>query len=311
MGRGQFVRLKLSGSFERAQIDLSFTEPRFMGRNMSAGFDVFHKELDYSDEADYKNRKTGGAVRVGFLVAEDTVFTANYSFTQDEVFEVEDGASPGIKELEGTSQISAVGYSLVYDTRNLKRNPTNGLYMAVNQEFAGVGGTVNYLQTTAEARGYYPVMEGVTLVGRLIGGHIEGLSGDDVRSTDAFYKGSNLICGFESTGLGPRDQNDKAIGAKTFYAANVELRFPFPYIPDELGLSGAVFADAGSVYGTDFSDADCEGECLDSEGIRSSVGASVLWNSPVGSLRADFSYVLTSEDFDETEVFGFGTTTKF
>jgi len=316
MGRGQFVRLKLSGSFERAQIDLSFTEPRFLGRNMSAGFDVFHKELDYSDEAGYQSRRTGGALRLGFMVAEDTVLTTNYSFTQEEVFEIEDDASDAVKELEGTSIVSAVGYSLVYDTRNLRQSPTSGIYMALNQEFAGVGGDVNYLRTTAEARGYYPVMDGVTLVGRLIGGHIEGVSGDEVRLTDAFYKGNNLIRGFESSGLGPRDANGDALGGKSFYAANVEVRFPFPFIPDELGLSGAVFADAGSVFGTDASDADCQdetdmGACQDSEAIRSSVGASVLWTSPVGPLRADFSYVITSEDFDEEEVFGFGTTTQF
>lgn len=309
MGRGQFLRLKLSGSFERAQIDLSFTEPRFLGRNMSAGFDVFHKELDYTDQAGYKNRKTGGQLRFGFLVAEDLVLTTNYSFTQDEIFDVEPGV--GFVE-EGTSQISAVGYSLVYDTRNIPNNPTRGLYLALNQEFAGVGGTVNYLQSTAEARGYYPIYDGVTLVGRLIGGHIEGLSGDDVRVQDAFYKGNNLIRGFESTGLGPRDSNGDALGGKTFYAANVEVRFPFPFIPDELGLSGAVFADAGSVFGTDVEDSDCANNtCDDSEAIRSSVGASLLWNSPVGPLRADFSYVITSEDFDEEEVFGFGATTKF
>jgi outer membrane protein insertion porin family len=312
MGRGQFLRLKLSGSFERAQIDLSFTEPRFLGRNMSAGFDLFHKELDYTDEAGYKNRKSGGAIRFGFLIAEDTVLTTRYSFTQDEVFDVNTGASQAIQELEGTSQISAVSYGLVYDTRNLPRNPTSGIYVAINQEFAGVGGNVNYLKSTAEMRGYYPLYDGVTLVGRLIGGHIEGLSGDDVRLSDAFYKGSDLIRGFDNAGLGPRDSQGEALGGKSFYAANLEVRFPFPLIPDELGLSGAVFADAGSVFGTDATDGECEAAgCRDSEAIRASVGAGILWNSPVGPLRADFSYIITSEDFDEEEIFGFGASTNF
>jgi len=311
MGRGQFLRLAVSGSFERAQIDLSFTEPRFLGRNMSAGFDLFHKELDYTDEAGYRNRKTGGNIRFGFLVGQDLVLTTSYSYTQDEVFDVNPGASQAVRELEGTSQISAVKYGLAYDTRNLPRNPTSGVYVALGQEFAGVGGTVNFLRTTAEARGYYPVMDGVTLVGRVIGGHIEGLSGDDVRLSDAFYKGSDLIRGFDTLGLGPRDANGDALGGKTFYAANLELRFPFPFIPDELGLSGAVFADAGSVFDTDVTDADCDGFCQDSESIRSSVGASVLWDSPVGPLRADFAYVITSEDFDDEKMIGFGATTKF
>jgi len=316
MGRGQFLRLALSGSFERAQVDLSFTEPRFMGRNMSAGFDLFHKELDYTDEAGYRTRKTGGGVRFGFLIAENVVLTTKYTYTNDRIFDVDDNASLAVKEQEGTEQISSVGYSITYDTRNLKRNPTRGVYVSLSQEFAGVGGTVNYLRSVAEARGYYPVADGVTLVGRLIGGHIEGLSGDDVRLSDAFYKGDNLIRGFDRAGLGPRDQGDDALGGKTFYGANVELRFPLPFIPDEIGLSGAVFADAGSVFGTDADDADCNvggltGGCQDDSSIRTSVGASVLWDSPVGPLRADLSYVITSEDFDETKLFGFGATTKF
>lgn len=312
MGRGQFLRLKLSGSFERAQIDLSFTEPRFLGRNMSAGFDLFHKELDYTDEAGFENRKTGGAIRFGFLVAEDTVLTTKYSYTRDEIFNVDDNASTAVQEQAGVSNISAVSYALVYDTRNLPRNPTRGIYVSFSQELAGVGGDVNYLRSVAEARGYYPLFEGITLAGRLIGGHIEGLAGDDVRLSDAFYKGDNLIRGFERAGLGPRDQNGDALGGKTFYAANVEIRFPFPLIPDDLGLSGAVFADAGSVFGTDADDVDCGlGGCLDESSIRASVGFGVLWNSPVGPLRADISYVLTSEDFDEEEIFGFGASSNF
>ncbi len=311
MGRGQFLRLKFSGSFERAQVDLSFTEPRFLGRNISAGFDLFHKELDYSDESGYKNRKSGGAIRFGFLVAEDTVLTTRYSFTQEEIYDIE-GTSLAIQELEGKTQTSAVGYGLVYDTRNLPRNPTRGIYVSFNQELAGVGGDVNYLRSVAEMRGYYPLYDGVTLVGRVIGGHIEGFSGDDVRLSDAFYKGNDLIRGFERSGLGPRDSQDNALGGKTFYAGNLEVRFPFPYIPDELGLSGAVFADAGSVFNTDATDLECGGSgCLDSESIRASVGAGIMWDSPIGPLRADFSYIIASEDFDEEEVFGFGTSTKF
>ena len=46
LGNGQFLRLQLSGSLERLQVDLSFTEPRFLDRNLAAGFDLFHKDVD-------------------------------------------------------------------------------------------------------------------------------------------------------------------------------------------------------------------------------------------------------------------------
>ena len=44
LGKGQFLRLRLAGSTERMQVDLSFTEPRFLDRNLAAGFDLFHKD---------------------------------------------------------------------------------------------------------------------------------------------------------------------------------------------------------------------------------------------------------------------------
>jgi outer membrane protein insertion porin family len=313
LGKGQFLRVKLSGSFESGQIDLSFTEPRFLDKNISAGFDAFHKENDFSDQSGYSQRKTGGVLRVGFALTENVWLQPSYSLVQDEVFDVDDDASIPIQQVGeiGARLISSGGYSLTYDTRNNRLNPSRGLFFALTQELAGLGGDANYLQTVVEGRGYYPIYEGITLVGRLIGGHIIGYGGQDVLAVDAFFKGGETIRGFDTSGIGPRavradgDGTD-AIGGNIFYAGTLELRFPIPFLPEELGFSGAVFADAGSLFDSDFEDAINNDDVL-----RSSVGASLLWNSPVGPLRADFAYVITKADFDEEEFFRFGATTKF
>jgi outer membrane protein insertion porin family len=215
---------------------------------------------------------------------------------------------------DGARIISSVGYALTYDTRNNRLNPSRGIYLLLNQELAGAGGDVNYIQTIAEARGYYPVYEGITLVGRLIGGHITGWGGQDVAAVDAFFKGGETIRGFDTSGIGPRvapgqDGAGDAIGGKIFYAGTVEVRFPIPLVPDELGFSGAVFADAGSLYDTDVPPDVALID--DSDNLRASVGASLLWNSPLGPLRADFAWALLKEDFDEEELFRFGASTKF
>ncbi len=314
LGKGQFLRVKLSGSAENLQGDISFTEPRFLDQNISAGFDIFHKENDFSDKSGYEQRKTGGSLRIGFALTENVWLQPNYSLLQDEVFNVDDNASAPIQEIGeiGERIISSVGFSLTYDTRNNRLNPSRGLYFSLSPEFAGVGGDVNYLQTVAEARGYYPIFEGITLVGRLIGGYITGWGGQDVLAIDAFFKGGETIRGFDTSGIGPRvadgqDGAGDALGGKIFYAGTVEVRFPIPFLPDELGFSGAVFADAGSLYDTDVKGINVD----DSEEIRTSVGASLLWNSPLGPLRADFAWALTKEDFDEEELFRFGASTKF
>jgi outer membrane protein insertion porin family len=109
------------------------------------------------------------------------------------------------------------------------------------------------------------------------------------------------------------------LGGTNFYAGTVEVRFPIPLIPQELGFSAAVFADAGSLYGVDHP-SNCPAAtakvgnavCIqDGDTLRSSIGGSLLWNSPVGPLRADFGYALTKAEYDKVRPFNFGAATKF
>ncbi|MBA2125119.1 outer membrane protein assembly factor BamA [Hyphomicrobium methylovorum] len=344
-GNGQFLRLRLAGSFQRMQVDLSFTEPRFLDRNLSAGFDLYYKQLDYGDEAGFQQRKVGGQVRLGFPIAENLWMQTAYSLSRDEIFGVAYNASRAIKEACGATGTSLnygnapdckdnaywtslVGTTIAYDKRNHPTNPTRGFYLEAGTDFAGLGGDAQYVRFNAEARGYYPITEKITFVGRAIGGTIQGWGGEDVRLLDAFFKGGETVRGFDRAGYGPRDLTPggrfDALGGQTYWAATAEVRFPLPFVPEDMGLSGAFFADAGSLFDatggakTALSDPTCAGpkpgvpcKIGDSSSIRSSVGGSLMWNSPVGPLRMDFAKVLTKESYDETQFFRFGASTKF
>ncbi|MFN0218901.1 MAG: outer membrane protein assembly factor BamA [Hyphomicrobium sp.] len=336
LGNGQFVRLKLAGSLERQQIDLSFTEPRFLDRNLSAGFDLYHKELDFSDSSGFNQRKTGGQVRLGFPLAESLWMQTSYGLSRDEIFDVDNNASIAIKDACGATNFdpafspdcqdesyftSLVGTSITYDQRNHPKTPTRGYYLQGDADFAGLGGDVQFWRVGAEGRAYYPITEKITLIGRVIGGHIQGWGGEDVKILDSYFKGGETVRGFDRSGYGPRDLNtNDALGGTTFWAATAEIRFPIPFIPDDLGMSAAVFADAGSLFNVSgrakdvFNDpANCPvAPCFaDESSIRSSVGGSLLWNSPVGPLRMDFAKTITKEKFDEEQFFRFGASTKF
>ncbi|MGI8723842.1 MAG: outer membrane protein assembly factor BamA [Methyloceanibacter sp.] len=328
MGRGQYVRLGFSGSLERAQVDFSFTEPRFLDRNLAAGFDLFHKEIDFRDVASFKQRDTGGALRLGFPVAEDTQLGLRYRFEREEIYDVAGNASLAVKESAGVANVSSLGYTVAYDTRNIPASPTSGVFVSFSQDLAGIGGDVNYIRSVADARGYYPITNKITLVGRAQGGVIEGWGGDDVRMTDLFFKGGETVRGFKRAGIGPRDACESpidgdrvgncrrdALGGKVYWATTAEIRFPFPLIPENLGMQGAVFVDAGSLYDpSDFAlnAVAREGSfILNSSDIRMSTGFSIIWQSPLGPLRADIAEALLKADFDETELFRFGASTNF
>ena len=328
MGKGQYVRLGFSGSLERAQVDFSFTEPHFLDRNLAAGFDVFYKEVDFQDVASFSQRDAGGDIRLGFPIADNTQLGLRYKFENEDIFNVSSNASLAVKESAGTSNVSSVGYTVAYDTRNLPQSPTSGIFASFSQDLAGVGGDVNYIRSVADARGYYPITNKLTLVGRVQGGNIEGWGGDDVRMTDLFFKGGETIRGFKRAGIGPRDAcedpvtgervrpcSKDALGGKVYWATTAELRFPFPFIPDNLGMQGAVFVDAGSLFDpSDFAlnAVAREGSFIfDSSQVRLSSGFSIIWQSPLGPLRADIAQALLKADFDKTEIFRFGASTNF
>jgi outer membrane protein insertion porin family len=323
LGKGQFLRLRVAGSAERLQVDLSFTEPRFLDYNLAAGFDVFHKVVDTSSSQAFVSRVTGGSLRMGYPLAENLWMTNSYSLTNSELSDVDDDASLAIRLAEGEYWTSSVGTSVMYDTRNHPKTPNRGVYFQLGTDLAGLGGDVQYARFQGEGRFYYPITEKITFVGRAMAGHIMGWGGEEVRLLDLFYKGGETIRGFERAGFGPRDTlTDDALGGATYWSTTAEVRFPLPFVSEELGLSGAFFVDAGSLFdaGSDARRLDTQcaggnpavGVCLaDDSAVRASAGASILWNSPLGPLRLDIAKAFLKQDYDKEQLIRFGASTKF
>ena len=99
--------------------------------------------------------------------------------------------------------------------------------------------------------------------------------------------------GFATAGIGPRDMlsaNQDALGGRMFYSTTAELLFQIPGVPQDMGLRGAVFADAGSLWGVNKTACDAAGPRRQHAGAARLRRASGLaWDSPIGALRADYA----------------------
>ncbi|MGC1588154.1 MAG: outer membrane protein assembly factor BamA [Rhodomicrobium sp.] len=323
MGTGQYLEVKLSGSFAGdGAFTVGWTEPHFLDTDLAFGIDLFVKNNNYTEAAGYtvagyEDFRVGGDVRLSTMLTDNLTVSTNYTLMWENVYNADSNASLAVKQIEGPAVISSVGYAVIYDTRDNKKKPTSGIYFKSAQDLAGIGGDVDYIRSTADARAYYPVTQDITLAVRAQGGTINGWDGQDVRVVDAFYKGGETIPGFAPAGIGPRDASTgDALGGTTFYAATAELRFPLPFLPTDLGLSGAVFTSAGTLFGTNaqsFAAAYAASHGVpntlaiqDSSALRASAGASLVWDSPVGALRVDFADVVAKATGDKTQIINFG-----
>jgi outer membrane protein insertion porin family len=278
-----------------------------------------------------------------------------------------------VKESQGSTVTSLAGLTLAYNSVDNLKNPHSGIYAEAKPDFAGLGGDSKYFRVTGEARYYKELYEDIVGVLKVQGGHIEATGknqsssgirtfGGDLRLVDHFFLGPSLVRGFAPSGIGPRDistsdANSNALGGTTYWGGTAEAQFPIPFIPRDLGLKGAVFADAGTLFDYKgprafdvnrsgaFDGATCatsraaplgvlstnvQAECVnvyDKNALRSSVGASILWSSPLGPIRFDYAFALSKEkgtlvDYgngqgpvrvgqDQTQAFRFSGGTRF
>jgi outer membrane protein insertion porin family len=359
LGRGQYAKAGVTYGQRTRGVDLSFVEPYLFGYRMAGGIDLFARQNLASSFVSYDTQTVGTNLRLGFALTEEIAFQPRYSFYRQQISLpdqyncypagytspntgvpcIQPASLPVRAELaNGPVNVSLVGYTLSYNTLDNIKSPTSGLYTELRQDFAGVGGDVNFIRSQAEARNYYEVLPDIVSVLKVQAGNVSGWGGKDLRMLDHFQMGPNLVRGFAPAGLGPRDltpgTTNDALGGTMYWGASFEAQTPLYFLPKEIGIKLAAFADAGSLWnyqGLTQAPAGLPNTMpgtvqsvqvgLDSASlIRSSVGIGLLWDSPLGPLRFDLAYPITkycaaatdgTQVCDRTQVFRFSGGTKF
>lgn len=307
LGRGQDLRLGATLSGRRQLYDISFTEPYFMDRDLSAGVDIFRTRYNYQDESSFNEKNTGFALRLGYPLTEHMRQRVYYQLQDTLIEEVPTTASKYIQEQRGERLTSLIGQELTYDVRNSKLTPTEGYFIRLTNDIAGLGGSVRFLRNKLAGGYYIPLGEDqwvLSTTGEI--GYIHGL-GQKVQLGDRFFIGGDTLRGFNTAGIGPRDiSTGDALGGTRYARASVEMSFPFG-LPEEFGLLGHAFTDVGTLGKVDISDPNVK----DDETIRVSVGTGVSWKSPFGPIRLDVALPIRKEGYDKKELIRFSFGTRF
>src|SRR6185312_1407139 len=266
LGRGQDLRIGTTIAQRTEQVDLSFTEPYFLERNLAAGFDVFVINQDNQLIGQFDQFTVGTTLRVGYQITEPLRQTLKYTVRKDTINNIATTASRFIQEEAGTRNTSMVGQVLLYDKRDNRLNPTSGYFAQLATDLAGLGGDVRYGRGIFTVGYYYPVAPSYVLSLGAETGYIHGIN-DTVRIEDRFFVGGDNLRGFKVGGIGPRDvTTNDALGGNFYYTGTVSMSYPLG-LPEELGINGYVFSDLGTLYGNDE-----QGDIADSHFLRVSVG---------------------------------------
>ncbi len=234
----------------------------------------------------------------------------------------DDTLFPGTNGTTVTRLVQSVGYSGTFSTIDNKLDPHNGNFFRLTQDFvlaqyqpggaAPYVGTSVYMKTVADARAYHEFIRQSDIVGmfQVQGGNIFPISGT-TGPVDNFFKGGETIRGFATYGIGPRTHRSGiAVGGK-----NLRRCHRGGAVPDTRCCRMTSACVARSLR----TRARCLTRSLgptaerlnDGPVIRASAGASILWASPFGLLRADFGWALAKAAYDQPQVFRFSAGQAF
>ncbi len=315
LGRGQDLRLETIIAQRTEQIDIGFTEPYFLERNLSAGVDVFVVQRDNTDFAGFQQFSAGTTFRAGYQIAEPLRQTLSYTAREDRVFNVLNTASLFIQEEQGSRITSSFGQQLLFDKRDNRLFPTTGFYVSLGNDLAGAGGDARYIRTSLSGGYYYPVAP--EWVASLSGesGYIKGL-GQGVAIQDRYFVGGDNLRGFAVGGIGPRDiVSDDALGGNIYYTGSAQLTVPTG-LPKEFGVTGRIFSDFGTLYHIDQTTfVPIKGQpnpiLKDSAALRVTTGVGATWISPMGPIRLDLAVPVKQETYDKKQFFWISFGSKF
>ena len=226
-GKGQQLQASVNYSSFSRSVELGFTEPYLLDRNISIGGSIYRRDLNSFNfvgnrrETTFEQVTTGFQVNVGVPLTEFLSAFGRYSLNFDDVTLDRDIyffngqcdpliAGRYLCDAIGKRTTSLLGLTVAYDDRDNRIRPTRGQALSLATDFAGLGGSVKYARARLSASKHYRLPAGFILTTSLEGGYIQPFGdapfpgSDKVRLTDRFFLGEPQIRGFDIRGIGPR-----------------------------------------------------------------------------------------------------------
>ena len=188
-GRGQDVRARVEIGSLSQDIDFSFTEPRFLGRNLGAGFDLFATRYDFQQFASYSSASAGGGLHLAFPLTVNSSMQLRYTLRTDDVIVLDAGLCVPGNELvsivcsatEARRLPDLVGGLQRADRPAQRSRPADARLLPGPQlsDLAGFGGNVFYVKTQWDGGWYHGFSKNFTLSLSMTGGYVDGWNNSD------------------------------------------------------------------------------------------------------------------------------------
>lgn len=301
LGEGKQVAFDFEINAESVKGEFSYINPNYDLLGNSIRYNLTNVTNDKPDQG-YENKLVSIGVGTGFEQYKDVFTNLSLNATYDDL-RTTGSASDSLKKQAGEYSELAASYGISYDRRNRKFMPTDGSIVSFNQSLP-IYADKPFVGNTFQLSSYHSFNENFVGAGKFYLDTINGLDDEDVRISKRRSLSSKRLRGFERGKVGPVDGNDH-VGGNYAAAINFEANLP-NLLPDSSNAEVGFFLDFANVWEVDYDDS-----IDDSNELRSSLGSSLNWISPIGPLSFVLATNLSKASTDKTQSFSFNLGTSF
>lgn len=318
VGTGKILNAGVQVGKRSNSVYAGLTDPYFLDKNLSLGINVFRNHVGHGasflsqGDQTYTLNTLGAKTTLGYEIKKDLSHEIEYTIKQDHLKSPTKSNSIFLDDQLGKFVTSSIGQTFTYDKLDSRIVPKNGYILTAFQEFAGLGGNNKYLKHELDGKYFKSFINNkLTVKLAATAGNIMGIQNKTVRISDRYNLGDYSLRGFAPSGVGPREKTtSETLGGLKYYTLSTELNFPTG-LPEEFNLTGAVFMDAGSVWGIGKFKNRSKDNFYNDKSLRASVGFGVIWVTRFAPIRLDWGFPIKKKHYDEKQTFHLKFSTHF
>ncbi len=318
---GKGYQASLNGSYGRVTQDInaSFTDPYFLNTNISATVSGFKKKTDPLNTITYQTDSVGAALGFGIPITHYLSYGISYRINTTNLTGAPVNASLMTQAQLGKQTIGELIQSLSYDSRDRLMGARSGHFEAISFGFSGLGGQTKFWETSISSQAYFSFDEEklYTFNPSFSASTVKAYSKSNIPLWRRYSMGGlGSMRGFDATGISLRDPaTQEAVGADNQARASANFFFPIPLMKDVAGVRGALFVDAGTVWGSVSTTVGITtlniSQPFSLSRIRYSAGFGIEWISPVGPVGLVWSFPIKTVPGDIERTFEFALGSSF
>ena len=302
-GSGNSVSSNFTANSEDLKFDINYIQYPLLNPNLTNTYSLFNQEYDYTSSFGYKASKRGIGYFVNFKQSDTVSYGSGIEYESFKGHSAINNTSTAISDNIGNFQNYRVNFSIKYNTTNDFYNPSEGTINSLNFIVSPNDISDNsYYKVKVTNKNYRTLNRSKNFIFLNNNyGYAKSIN-SKLKTIDAFGLGGLNFKGFDYKGIGPYD-GKVYLGGNEYFTSTIGYGSSFIF-DDKDNVNVKLFLTTGSIWNSDYvSSSDID--------IRSSIGASLDFITPIGPISFSYASPIEKNNSDKTRSFNFTIGSSF